>query len=106
MKKTIALVVILIAVTLSIFYLQQPETIMDKESGQEVTLGTVGARVSADIGNIAQDYLLADYQGTTHDLSSLRGKTVILNFWAGWCPFCVEEMPLFELAVVDRYWLG
>lgn len=30
------------------------------------------------------------------DTSSLRGTPVVLNFWATWCAFCVEEMPAFE----------
>jgi thiol-disulfide isomerase/thioredoxin len=30
------------------------------------------------------------------NLSSLKGKPIVLNFWATWCPPCREEMPLFE----------
>ena len=34
--------------------------------------------------------------GGTLDLASFRGKPLVLNFWATWCPPCVEEMPLLD----------
>ncbi len=43
---------------------------------------------------------LPDHAGTSYDLGQLRGKTVVLNFWATWCPPCIEEMP--ELADLHR----
>jgi len=44
------------------------------------------------VGNAAPDFTVqdADRKVTLHDL---RGKVVVLNFWATWCPPCVEEMP-------------
>jgi cytochrome c biogenesis protein CcmG, thiol:disulfide interchange protein DsbE len=44
------------------------------------------------IGNAAPDFTITDSQRTV-SLSQLRGKPVLLNFWATWCPPCVQEMP-------------
>jgi len=44
------------------------------------------------IGSMAPMFILTD-SGTTVSLEQLRGKPVLLNFWATWCPPCVDEMP-------------
>lgn len=41
----------------------------------------------------APDFTLKDLDGNSVKLSDYRGKIVILNFWAVWCPYCIEEMP-------------
>jgi cytochrome c biogenesis protein CcmG/thiol:disulfide interchange protein DsbE len=46
-------------------------------------------------GHPAPDFVLADLQGHTVKLSDLRGKAVVLNFWATWCPPCKQEIPWF-----------
>jgi len=45
---------------------------------------------------MAEDFTLQTANGPAFRLSEQRGKTVILNFWATWCPPCREEMPSLE----------
>jgi peroxiredoxin len=44
------------------------------------------------IGNPAPDFTLQDGKGTIN-LAHLRGQVVVLNFWASWCPPCIDETP-------------
>lgn len=41
----------------------------------------------------AENFTLTDAQGKSQDLADYRGKWVIVNFWATWCPPCLEEIP-------------
>ena len=55
---------------------------------------TIPAGVS--IGNLAPDFQLQTLSGESVSLSGLRGKSVLLNFWATWCGPCKFEMPFLQ----------
>jgi len=45
---------------------------------------------------VAPDFILPDMSGQVVQLSQLKGKVVMLNIWATWCPPCRKEMPTME----------
>jgi cytochrome c biogenesis protein CcmG, thiol:disulfide interchange protein DsbE len=51
-----------------------------------------GGSRPAHIGSVAPDFTVQDSQNKV-TLSQFRGQVVVLNFWATWCPPCVEELP-------------
>lgn len=55
----------------------QPESVIEK----------------VESGEIAPDFSFITADGKSYTLRNFRGKVVILNFWASWCPPCVKEFP-------------
>jgi len=61
------------------------------------------ARLEADDAKRQKaDFTLGDLQGKSWHLRELKGKVVLVNFWATWCPPCRKEMPDLQ-ALYDKY---
>jgi len=48
------------------------------------------------LGTAAIDFNCQDLNGQIWSLDKVRGKVVLLRFWADWCPYCRYEMPIIE----------
>ena len=67
------------------------------------TIGLVAAEdIGTEVGQKAPDFKLITSDGETVQLSDFKGKRVLLNFWASWCPPCREEMPDLERFYQDK----
>lgn len=92
--RNIIVAIVIIVILLGGFYIfgrqrELPKT--QQKTEQKASSFVVGQR--------AADFTLKDFDGKEVRLSNFYGKkAVILDFWAAWCPFCVDELPELEKA--------
>ena len=96
MKQKIGLViviglVVLLITNIVIEKIEENKAINSNLIGYEVDLSK--EKIGINKGDIAPDITMTNLAGEEVKLSDYRGKKVVLNFWATWCPPCRDEMP-------------
>lgn len=73
-----------------------PQDREENGSGTAVPSHAEAINALPKVGQLAPDFTLKALDGSSITLSRLRGKAVLINFWASWCVACRDESPLLE----------
>ncbi|MGE7769425.1 peroxiredoxin family protein [Viridibacillus arvi] len=94
-KKIFALLIISAMIGIAVTNFVKTKVAEEQKVDTRATIveDTLGVKSGLAIGELAPDFELETLEGKKVKLSDFRGKKVILNFWATWCPPCKAEIP-------------
>lgn len=96
-----ALLLVLVALVVAIIF--WPVEVSATSSNTPTAQQDIEATTLIHAGDVAPDFTVQMLDGSTVTLSELRGKVVLVNFWATWCPPCRQEMSHLQKDVIDRF---
>ena len=99
----VALHIVLVA---AIFFLPIGETTPAEEPAAQTEQSQEDEIASTTLvkeGMQAPDFTIKMFDGSELTLSKLKGKVVLVNFWATWCPPCREELTRVQSDLIDRF---
>ena len=102
-KNTLSIAIIVLLLAIAAVNFLGP-SFAEEKPAQPVASGaanTADSSAPAE-GEAAPDFVLTSLDGEAVRLSDYRGKKVILNFWATWCPPCKAEMPHMQKFYEDN----
>lgn len=96
-----ALLLVLIALVVAIIF--WPVEASATNSSVPTAQDDIEATTLIHAGDIAPDFTVEMLDGSKVTLSELRGKVVLVGFWATWCPPCRLELSHMQKDVIDRF---
>lgn len=87
MKKTAFIIILIATVIFTVLFIVQKEGVKTSSSQEE--------KVKIQKKAPAPDWILQNYSGEEISFESFKGMPLVINSWAAWCPFCVDELPAF-----------
>ena len=100
--QLLLMLAVLIVIVILIIWWPTPASAASQAPGQQADRAIIESTLVRG-GDMAPDFRVEMLSGERISLSSLRGKVVLLNFWATWCPPCREELSHVQSEIIDRF---